>query len=276
VNQASDKAVSIAEAANLDLIEFTNRLPLTEKVDFYLSSVRGLTQSYADADYQLELRGLGFGFAPAGRQYSVKITLGDAELPATQVQALAANETRVKIPHTSFEPFFKDDKVQIVKAKVALTVTKETRFLLIFPNHETNQYSAELSLVLLPRLPGTVTGKEPLRTMVLDPTIHTTSVVHHTQNCHPRQPCDWTQEVDLAADEYAVNVRYGCSGQCGWDYAKRHGGNGIDFDIVNDGHKIVVYRHFYRPETTKRRLLVRDHSTIGHQASALPGQRHGL
>ena len=245
VNSASGKAVSISEVANLDLIEFTNRLPFTRKVDFYVSSVRGLTQSYADTDYQLDIRGLGFGFSPSDRKYSVKVTFGNTAIPAAQISAVAANDTMVTLPHSLLEPMFSSDKTQIVKAAIDVTVVKDSRFLFIFPDHETNHYSIELSVALLPKFPGTLTGTEPLKKMVIDPAIHTTSDVHSypAGACHTDSPCKWSKEIDLAQDEYATGVRYDCTGQCGWDYNLRHGGYSVDFDILNDGHKVMIYRH---------------------------------
>jgi hypothetical protein len=245
VNQATSKAVSIAEVANLDLIEFTNRLPLTTKVDFYVSSVRGLTQSYSDGDYQLNIRGLGFGFSPSGRKYGVKLTFGEVEVPADKIEAVGANETRVTLPHDMLERMFDPGKTNIVKARVDVSLVKDTCFLFVFPDHDAAQYRMDLSVALLPKFPGALTGTEPLKTMALDPVIRTTSVVHPypAGACHSDKPCDWSSTVQLAEDEYAVGVRYQCVGQCGWDYNLRHGGYAPDFDILEDGHKVVVYRH---------------------------------
>jgi hypothetical protein len=98
-NQSVERAASIAEVANLNLIEFTNRLPFTEKIRFYVNSVKGLSQIYSNADYQMQARGLGFGFAPNDQKYLVTLKIGDKVLPASAVRPLTATDTQFLVPH---------------------------------------------------------------------------------------------------------------------------------------------------------------------------------
>jgi hypothetical protein len=250
VNATTGRAQSIAEAANIDLIDFTNRLPFTSKVDYYLSSVKGLTQVHTDTDYQILVRGLGFGFDPPGRSHTLTVLVNGKPLGAPLVTRTSDIEERVVVPHDLLEPLFSDDTVSTVQLKLVDDLTFKRHFLGVMPYDDVSQQATELALVLMPRYAGTVAGVETKQVSQMDPAIHTASLQHVTNNCHPDQPCDWNQQWTGANDEVATNVRYACEGQCGWDYAlhravvdRTHNSYAPDYDVLNDGHTVVVYRH---------------------------------
>jgi hypothetical protein len=246
-NKATGRATTLAEVANLNLIEFTNRVPFTRKVNFYLSSIDGLTQPYSHTPYDLHLRGLGVGIAPGDRKYSIHVSVGGKELPPNAIRAISATDSDIEIPNEFLEPLFQENKAAQVSLVLRSEVTTDEKIMLIIPHTVTKTYEVPVLLILLPKSPGSLKGTEPLISQVLDTTVHTTSITHHTVGCHTDHPCDWNQTLDLALDEFAFNVRYSCAGQCPWDYKYRPHAAGHeyepDFDILNDGHKVVVYRH---------------------------------
>jgi hypothetical protein len=248
-NAESGKAMPMLEFKTLDLLVFTDRLRLGADADFYVASVDGLVQADLGADYQLDIKGPGFGTGPDGKQYSVQVTVGDTILPAEQLQAVGAGETTITVPHEVLAPLFQDGRIALAKVRIDTTVVKKRRVLFFLQTQATATYSAEFSLVLLPRMPGMVTGKEALKSAVKNFAVYTTSVVHQTQGCSAT-PCEWSQEIDLGPDETAIDVRRDCSGQCDADHAKRTGGAGTDFDILDGGHKVVVYRRNDGQEST--------------------------
>src|SRR5208337_885870 len=243
VNNLGSKAVSVEEAANINLIEFTNRLPFTTKVDFYISSIQGLTQIWRPNDYKLYLNGLGLGLSNSSVKYNLSILVDGKPIPSSAFQQTSSHETWITIPHAFLEPLFQDSSTSTKKVDLQLEVEKTSTELLFFHSTSKSSYKVELAMVLLPRFPGQISGTQPLKAFELGQKIFTTSVQNTVSSCNRDHPCDWSKTVDLAQDEFAVGVRYSCAGQCPFDYALRHGGYAPDFDILQDGHKVTVYRH---------------------------------
>src|SRR6185369_11385634 len=92
------------------------------KVEYYLSSVKGLSQIPLRTDYVLSVKGLGFGVAPSHRIYDVELRLEGQALPASAIVALPGHETRITIPHDLLDPQFPADRPKSIKATLKTTI----------------------------------------------------------------------------------------------------------------------------------------------------------
>lgn len=131
-NSAVNTAQTMEEIGNLDLVEFTNRLPFTQKVDFYLSSMKGLTQIHSAANYDLDIIGLGVGLAPGDRSYKVSVKIADITLDGVNLRPQNAKELLVDVPNQTLERYFQDDKVSFVPVELTSTITVHKTTLGIF------------------------------------------------------------------------------------------------------------------------------------------------
>lgn len=229
--------------ANLNLIELTNRLPLTEKVDFYINKVAGLTQPHQSDDFQIEAWGLGFGQDDPKRKYTLTVQVAGKEVPVVQFSRTPPYQLSVRVPFSLLEPHFSDDAIKFVPISITATVSKTVGCKVFFECNETSSSKWELKMTLLPRQPAEVSGAEVVARTALDGVTKTTSVDVRTEGCKPKKPCDWQRTIALAQNERALAVRYACAGQCGWSYNLRKGGYDPDYDILEGGTKVVVYRH---------------------------------
>lgn len=245
-NKASDKAASIAEVANLNLIEFTNRLAfITKKVDFWISSINGLTQIHGEGDYKFVVRGIGFGFAPDDEVRSLKVSVNGKDLPSVAITPKSGSDTEVVIGNDILSGLFKDDALVQIPVSLTGEITKPRRcwHCFITGGEEKKSYTVTLKLVLLPRSAATVTGFETVTNKVLGEQEFTTTIPHQTSGCSTKRPCPWNKQLSLAADEVATKVEHSHAGEgCPFSYAQRVGGYGADYDITDGGTKVVVYR----------------------------------
>ena len=245
-NNAPNRATTIAEVANLNLLEFTNRLPfLTKKVDFWVSSIVGLSQVHGSGDYKLTVRGIGFGFAPNNEVRSLKVSINGKDLPAGTITPRNGSETQVVVGNDVLEGLFKDDALAQIPMILTSEITKprECWYCFLFGGDETKTYSVPLKLVLLPKVAGVVTGFETVTKKVQGDQEFKTTIPHQTSGCSTERPCPWNKQISLANDEVAIRVEHSHSGEgCPFSYAQRTGGDGADYDITDDGRKVVVYR----------------------------------
>ena len=238
-----DRAVSVLEVANLNLIELTNRLPLTDKTYTYMNSAKGMTQPFQETDYQFSFTGLGFGQDDEDRQYRITASLDGQELPATAINRTPPYDLTLQVSPDVLRSKFDDKKVRVIPLTITLTATLREPCWLVLKCTEEKSASWPLKVTLLPRLPGEIEGTEIIKGEALDGVVKTTSVTVTTSGCKSDRPCDWSREVPVAENQRIVGVRYSCTGQCGWSYALRKGGYDPDFDILDGGRKAVVYRH---------------------------------
>lgn len=256
-----DRAVTVLETANLNLIELTNRLPLTHKTYAYMNSAKGLTQPFFGSDFQFSFTGLGFGQDTTGNEYRVSVSVDGKQLDDQDVVRVPPYTLNVRVPAAMLNGAFDDHKVKTAELVVTVNASLSDRCWVLFNCRHTQTSSWPLKVTLLPKKPGKLQGVEIIRGQAPDGTIQTTSVSVTTSGCRTHTPCDWSREVNLADDQRAVGVRYACSGQCGWSYALRKGGYAADFDILEGGRKVVVYRHLDGADSTTVTYYV-DYQTL--------------
>jgi hypothetical protein len=236
-----NRAVKILEVANLNLIEITNQLPLTNKVLTYINKIDGLMQPHQRVPYQIRISGLGMGQDYSDKTYKTTIKIGGKTLPPSMMYRQPPYDMTLLINPEFLESFFDDNQMKFVPIVVETTVDYEETCALFFSCDETLKSTWNLRLVLLPRFPGRLEGYELIKGDVLDEQVKTTSISVTTQGCKSDSPCDWSREILIPDNARVTAVRYGCAGQCGWSYNLRHGGYDPDFDILQG--KVVVYRH---------------------------------
>lgn len=257
-----NRAVKILEVANLNLIEFTNQLPLTNKVLTYINNVEGLMQPHQNIPYQLRISGLGMGQDYTDKKYKTTIRIGGKLVPTSMISRQPPYDMTLSIAPGFLENFFDNTKMKFISVVVETVVEYEETCMIFFDCDETLTSTWNLKMVLLPRFAGTIEGEELIKGDIFDETIKTTSVTVTTKGCRSDSPCDWSREIPIPENAKVVGVRYACSGQCGWSYNQRRGGYEPDFDIL-DG-KVVVYRHNDGEHSTTGTYYV-DYQTLKSQ-----------
>ncbi len=241
-NNLNQTITTVSELTNLDLIEFTNRINLlTRKVDYYISSVNGTTVINSDAGYLLSITGLGFGLTDSRQKYNTTVYVNNKLLPVTSIDLTQRRQMRLNIPNVLIKPLFNDNKIVFIPVKIISEITKPVG---IFGwSTSTSKYETNFNLVLLPTIAGEISVSEITATRILDDQVLTQSISRSFQGCKTDQPCEMIESWSCNQNQKIVGVRYACAGQCGWSYNKRKGGYDPDYDILNDGTSVTVYRH---------------------------------
>lgn len=237
-----DRAVSVAEIANLNLMELTNRLPLTEKSYSYINKINGLMQVHSESGYLLDIVGLGFGQDLDYAKYKWTLVVGNDTLPSSALAKVPPFQLAAKIDNKVLEKYFKDSTYSFVPLTIIGEITVNTTSAFIFKGTRQVNPTWALKLTLLPRFPGKLTVVEILKNEVLDGNTKTRSIDGATSGCSSNNPCTWTREIRLASNERVVNARMSCVGQCGWSYAWRPGHGDPDFDVLEGGTAVKFYR----------------------------------
>jgi hypothetical protein len=245
-NNLNQTISTVSELTNLDLIEFTNRINLlTKKVDYYISSINGTTVINSDASYLLSITGLGFGLTDSRQKYSTTVYINNNLLPGTAIDLTQRRQMRLNIPNVQVKPLFKDNQIVYIPIKIISEITKSSGFLGM--STKTKKYETKLNLVLMPTIAGEISVTEVATQKVLDNPTLTQSISRSFQGCKTDQPCEMVESWSCNVNQKIIGVRYHCDGQCGWAYKKRASTPGDqyapDFDILNDGTSVTVYRH---------------------------------
>ncbi|MDJ1503541.1 hypothetical protein [Xanthocytophaga agilis] len=245
-NNLNQTISTVSEMTNLDLIEFTNRINLlTKKVDYYISSINGTTVINSDATYLLSITGLGFGLTDSRQKYNTTVYINGNLLPATAIDLTQRRQIRLHIPNVQVKPFFKDNRIVYIPIKIISEITKPSGWFGTSSN--TSKYETKFNLVLMPTIAGEINISEVISQRVLDNTTLTQSISRSFQGCKTKQPCEMVESWSCNENQKIIGVRYACDGQCGWAYKKRASTPGDqyapDYDILNDGKSVTVYRH---------------------------------
>jgi hypothetical protein len=215
-NNLGNQVATVAELANLDLINFINQLPLTKKVKFYVSSINGQTIFLQENDFRLTIRGLGFGFDTDKQRYRIKFTVGQSVLPDTSITRSNTHELQISIPNDTVINSFSDTKIAFVPIKFESEIMTKG-----LTGWKSEKYHINFNLTLLPKLAGEIRIVESIKERVLDGITKTYDLSRTVSGCKPDQPCDWDQEHSVALDERITAVRYDCTGQCSHSYSLR-------------------------------------------------------
>jgi hypothetical protein len=231
------------ELVNLDLIEFTNRIPLLDKVPFYVSSINGIAVSQAEAQHELEVVGIGFGYGDGHTAQNTDLLIDGKSLPPSAFRRKSAKELVITIPRSILEGHYKERELSFIPAKFQVT-TKSNR---IFGSD--GHFSVDMLLIALPKFAGSVNIEESVIVMSPGPQ-HTYDLVKNVAKSSPQLPNDWSQPWTCPPDCVIDSVEYLCEGGgCNWSYNPK-GGYSVNYSLSNDKRSVVVKRHCDGPACT--------------------------
>lgn len=245
-NESVNRAITVLEVANLDLMELTSQLPLTEKVHTYMNLADGMCQVHSKGDYQVRIVGLGFGQDLENVKYKIVLKLAGHQIPAQYIARKPKYSMVVTIPHDSLERYFKADSLQSVPFSVDVTADARERCGLVFHCNNTVTARWDLTMILMPLHAGVIEGVELIKGQALDgkPQIKEEITTSGDGDSW------WSREITVAANQRIIEANYRpISGMVGWSYASRKLGREADFDIVENSTKAIFYRHTQGPAT---------------------------
>jgi hypothetical protein len=242
----ANKIVSILKQANLNLIDLTNRLPLTEKRYNFINQIEGLCQIHDAGNYRIRISGLGFGQDVDNASYVPAVKIGGKTVPQNFLSRIPPYTMEVVIPHDMLEPYFKKNQVASADLEIGMEANTSSSCALLFHCKNTIHSAWKPKLVLMPLVAGYITGEEVLSSQSLDGKTQTTSVTVQT----PGGDQYWNRDINVAENQRILSVRYVCAtGMCSWSYRGRTQGEGADYDILKNGTAATVYRHTQGPAT---------------------------
>lgn len=231
----------ISELILLDVRQVVNDTMLvTDKKEFYISSIRGTTVACQDHEYRVEVTGLGLSFDGNEPRCVVDALLDTKELApfSSIINQVENNRIVVKIPSKQLNAFFKDDKIATVPFAIRSTITKSGK---------SKTYQVKVRLVLLPKSAAQINIEETVENKGWSDKKETKTIT--LSRTTPGEKEDRVEEWRCADNQKIVDVRYECNDpRAGWCYPIRHQtigdprGYGKDADIVEGGRKAVVYR----------------------------------
>jgi hypothetical protein len=244
----------MSELILLDVRQMVNGTMLvTDKEDFYISSIRGTTVACHDYESRVEVTGLGLSF-DGNKPHCVVVALLDGkELdPLGSITQVENNRIAVKIPAKQLNAYFKDDQLTTVPFAIRSTITKSGK---------SKTYQVNVRLILLPKAAGQIEIAETVEIKTWSGT--ETKTITLSRNTAAEMEIR-TQEVPFAANERIVGVRYECNdprssdslsvrkcpvypipltGYLDVEYEKHI--HDPDYDIVDGGKKAVVRRRLF-------------------------------
>ncbi len=243
-NESVNRAITVLEVANLDLMELTSRLPLTEKVHTYMNLADGMCQVHSNGSYRVRLVGLGFGQDLENVKYKVILKLAGHQIPAKYIARQPKYSMIVTIPHDSLERYFKPDSLQSIPFSVEVTADARERCGLVFHCNNTITARWDLAMVLMPLHAGVIEGVELIKGQALDGKPQLKEEITTTGDGDSW----WQREITVANNQRIVEANYRpISGMVGWSYASRKLGRDADFDIIDNSTKAIFYRHTQGP-----------------------------
>jgi hypothetical protein len=237
VEAINSNVTTVSELTNLNMIEFTNRLSFLitkNRIDYYISSIRGSTITYGNADYKILVRGIGFGFQKGKNTYSTSVYLNNIDLSAHLLDVSENNTLMVSIPNDMIKLYFNETRIVYVPVKIRTNIKKGKTI---------RTYETNFSLTLLPIIAGEVVIKEQIKYEELDGEIMKHALTRTFQGCTPKKPCDYHDTWTCPEDSRILFVTYSCKGQCPWSYSLRKGGRDVDYDLLDGNRTADVYRH---------------------------------
>lgn len=144
----ANKIVSILEQANLNLIDLTNRLPLTEKRYNFINQIEGLCQIHDAGNYRIRISGLGFGQDVDNASYVPAVKIGGKTVPQNFLTRIPPYTMEVVIPHDMLESYFKKNQVASVDLEIGMEANTSSSCALLFHCKNTIHSAWKPKLVL--------------------------------------------------------------------------------------------------------------------------------
>jgi hypothetical protein len=138
--------------ASLDLKQIVSQLPLSQKIDFFVERVEGITQFRDIRESSVLLQGIGFADQSNVRQAKItKITLGTVDLVDVKQQRLSETKIRLIFPTEQIAKAAPDDtRFAFVPLAITAEVTKPRTF-----GKSVKTYKFETLLSVVPSVIGT-------------------------------------------------------------------------------------------------------------------------
>lgn len=178
----------ISELVNLDLIDLTNRLPLTRKVEYFISSVNGsILINSDDADYKMTITGIGFGLSNGKTKYDTKIYIDSILLSINDLDFTQRRQIIVSIPNNLVKVSFKNKNIAFIPVKIVNEIKKPGG---LFKSKKVVPYETNFKLTLMPVVAGKVTITEILteKKITSNPSSHLWSRTFADKQCQTSAP----------------------------------------------------------------------------------------
>jgi hypothetical protein len=244
-DSADQTVTTVSEMTNLDLTEFTKRISALPKTEYYIRFISGTTIIDSEEPYNLSITGLGFGLSDSRKKYNTVVYINETPLPSSAIDLTLRKQMQLNIPNDLIKPFFKDNQIAYVPIKIISKITTPGGAFDL--NTKTGNYETKFNLVLMPAIAGEINISELITYKVLDDRTFTQLISRSFQGCKTKQSCEMAETWHCTAYQKIIGVRYQCGGQCELAYKKRSTTPGDnyapDFDILNDGKAVAVYRH---------------------------------
>ena len=247
VQEASNlksNVMTVEQMTNLDLIEESNRINLlTKKVEYYVSSVGGLTAIPGEGDHVVSVLGIGFGYDDSSNTYEVSASFNGSPL-ATDTLSRPDNHTlQIRIPDALIRPLYMQSSVSRVPFSLHSTVRP-----LNHPESTGHTYVTNFDILLLPIVGGTISVVEEIANHHLDGKTLTHDMTVQVPKSKPDQPFNYSDTWRCADNETIVGCTYDGTG-AGFPFCYPPAGAGKpDFTISDGGHLITVGRHCDGPD----------------------------
>lgn len=148
----SRDAFRFKDEAVLDLRAMFAALPLVGET-FFIQRIEGVTQIEQDADYLLEVMGVGLGPDSEKRRSVVRIKIGGNMVTDARIERVHANTASIRIPAARMRPLVLDKEVALVLASFEIECsTREGMWL--WNKWKTRSYSVPFTIALYSRYAG--------------------------------------------------------------------------------------------------------------------------
>jgi hypothetical protein len=211
IQSVENEASNLQELTALDIQESLNRIRfITDRKDFYISSIRGYDMLPSTTNHPLVIRGLGFGF---NGKCDSNLTVGGVSIPPEDfVRGDDQFTLTVTVPDDAIKDKFDDTKLVSLPANFTCSIARGRK-----------HYSIRFTVILLPRIAGYLYLSQYVKSDDVPTGSILNKTVSHTWNrdeCSVDHPC-LLQESETAAtcvadDEVIVGVQYQCDGACGF------------------------------------------------------------
>lgn len=155
LEKSAGHLATMVELTSIDLQALVGRALPWARLDFYVSSIAGVTVVKTEQAHELTVRGLGFGTDNSKFTYQPKMAIDGVELPTTSYQRTQARELSVRIPPEFLAKHFATDETRLVSVNFTTQITKVR-------TGRTKEYGLDFELILMPLNAGTIVVVEPI------------------------------------------------------------------------------------------------------------------